>query len=312
VNYTIVGLFVLVLGSALVAGILWIASGGSLQKKYNVYLAIENESVTGLSMNAPVKYNGVEVGRVRGIRLDANNPERVELKFAIEQGTPIRQDTTAVLKTQGLTGIAYVELSGGSINSPPLLAVAPNEYPVIRTIPSLSTRLENVLTSVLEKIDRTSSHIDALLSDKNLEAFSSTLADIATVSRTIAARKSTLDAGMASAAKTFDNTARVTAELSPVIARINRSAEAVERMGNEVSTASASASQSVNAVGSEVQRFTIDALPELQRLLSELNVLSASMRRVVEQTERNPSSLIFGKGVQREGPGEKPNGAASR
>ena len=77
VNYAAVGLFVLALSAALVAGILWIASGGAFQKHYDLYLAIEEESVAGLNLNAPVKYNGVDVGKVRDIRLDPRDQARV-------------------------------------------------------------------------------------------------------------------------------------------------------------------------------------------------------------------------------------------
>ena len=132
-NYALVGAFVVVLGAVLIAGVLWLASGGTLQKKYDFYLAIMDESVAGLNPDAPVKYNGVDVGKVREIQLDPGNPERVNLLFAIDRGTPIKVDTVAVLKTQGLTGIAYVELSGGARDAPPLTAAAGSEYPVIRT-----------------------------------------------------------------------------------------------------------------------------------------------------------------------------------
>ena len=101
-NYAIVGAFVVALGAVLITGVLWLASGGALQKKYDLYLAIEEESVSGLNLNAPVKYNGVEVGKVRVIKLDPANPEHVWLILAIERGTPIKVDTVAVLKTQGL------------------------------------------------------------------------------------------------------------------------------------------------------------------------------------------------------------------
>ena len=288
-NYALVGAFVLVLGAALSPACSGSPRAAPSSKKYDLYLAIEDESVAGLNLNAPVKYNGVDVGKVRDIRLDPANPERVNLLFAIERGTPIKEDTVAVLKTQGLTGIAYVELSGGARDSPPLRATAGSEYPVIRTKPSLSARLENVLTNVLAKLDSTSSSINAILSDENQAAFKSALADIATVARTIAARKDTLDAGIASAARTFENAARATAQLGPVIDRIGRSADAVEKMGNEVARTSASAGKTVDSVGADVKRFTAETLPELERLLGELSVLSTSLRRLSEQTERNPA-----------------------
>lgn len=303
-NYPLVGLFVLVLGAVLIAVVLWLASGGAFQKKYDLYLAVEDESVAGLTPNAPVKFNGVDVGKVRDIRLDPTNPQRVSLLFAILRGTPIKEDTVAVLKTQGLTGIAYVELSGGARDSPPLLATAGNEYPLIRTKPSLSARLENVLTSVLAKLDSTSSSINALLSEENRAAFKSALADIAVVSRTIAARKGAIDAGIASAARTFDNGARATAQLGPVIDRIGRSADAVEKMGNEAALASASADKTIAAVGTGVKRFTADALPELERLLGEMNVLAASLRRLSEKVEGSPGGLLLGRSPVPPGPGE--------
>jgi phospholipid/cholesterol/gamma-HCH transport system substrate-binding protein len=300
----LVGLFVLVLGATLIAVVLWLASGGAFKKKYDLYLAIEDESVAGLSLNAPVKYNGVDVGKVRDIRLEPTNPERVNLLFAIEHGTPIKEDTVAVLKIQGLTGIAYVELSGGARDSPLLSVTAQARYPVIRTKPSLSARLENVLSRVLAKLDSTSSSINAFLSDENKAAFKSALADIAVVTRTIAARKDALDAGIASAARTFDNGARATAQLGPVIDRIGRSADAVEKMGNEAALASASAGKTIDAAAPGIKRFTAETLPELERLLGEMGVLAASLRRLSERMEGSPGGLLLGRSPVPPGPGE--------
>lgn len=307
-NYALVGAFVLVLGAVVITVVLWLASGGALQKQYELYLAIVDESVAGLNLNAPVKYNGVDVGKVREIRLDPVNPERVILLFAIERGTPIKEDTVAVLKTQGLTGIAYVELGGGARDAPLLRATAGNKYPVIRTKPSLSARLENVLTTVLAKLDSTSSNINAILSDENRAALKSALADIATVARTIAARKDTLDAGMTHAARTFEAASRATAQAGPVIDRIGRSADAIEKMGNEVARTSTSAGKTVDTVGADIKRFGAETLPELERLLGELSVLSTSLRRLSEQTERDPRGFIFGRKPVPQGPGESGTG----
>jgi len=310
VNYTLVGLFVLLLGGTLIAGVLWLAAGGALQKSYHLYLAIVDESVSGLNINAPVKYSGVEVGKVRSISLDPGNPERVNLLFAIERGTPIKEDTVAVLKTQGLTGIAYVELTGGTAGSPPLRAMAGHDYPLIRTKPSLAARLENVLTTVLAKLDSTSNNINAILSEENRAAFRSALVDIASVARTVAARKDSIDAGMTHAARTLENSARASEQAGPMIERIGRSAEAIEKMGNEVARTSVSAGKTVDTVSTGVKRFTSDMLPEMERLLGELSVLATSLRRLTEQTERDPRGLLFGRKPVPDGPGETSTGSA--
>ena len=199
---------------------------------------------------------------------------------------------------------AFVELSGGSRDSPPLVATAGNEYPVIRTKASLSARLENILTSVLAKLDSTSSSINAILSEENKEAIKSALADISAVTRTFAARKETLDAGIASAARTFDNSARVTAQLGPVIDRLGRSADAIEKMANEAERTSASAGKAVDVIGADVARFTAEALPEFERLLGEMSVLAASLRRLSEKMEGSPGGLLMGRRPVPPGPGE--------
>lgn len=313
-NYTLVGAFVLTLATAAIAAALWLASGGAFARQFDPYLAIMDESVAGLNVNAPVKFNGVDVGRVRSVDLDPADPARVRLVFDIARDTPVKVDTLAVLKTQGLTGIAYVELSGGSPASPRLVAAAGALYPEIQTKPSLSARLENVLTSVLAKLDRTSSTIDAVLSEDNRKAFSSTLANLAQLTKTLADRSATIDGGIRSAARTFDNSARLTAELrtqiGPALAKISRSAEALEKLGNAGALASTNAGETVQAVGADVQHFTADAGPELQKLMAELTVLSASLRRLTEQTERAPNSLLFGRTPAPPGPGETANSGA--
>jgi phospholipid/cholesterol/gamma-HCH transport system substrate-binding protein len=274
------------------------------QQQYELYLAVEEESVAGLNLNAPVKYNGVEIGKVRSIALDPQDPQRVNLLLAIVRGAPIKQDTVAVLKAQGLTGIAYVELSGGAPTAPRLQVLPGARYPVIATKASLSTRLENVLTRVLAKLDNTSGHVDAFLSGENQRAFSVSLANIAQISHTLAARGPVIDRAITDAASTLHHTAASSTQLAPALQTVQRSAAAIERMGNSVSQTSQSAGVAVQALGNDMQRFGSETLPELERLLAELGVLSASLRRLSEQTERAPSGLVFGRSATRPGPGE--------
>jgi phospholipid/cholesterol/gamma-HCH transport system substrate-binding protein len=304
VNYAAVGLFTLILGIAGVVGLLWLAAGGAFGKEYDKYLAYVDESVAGLNLNAPVKYRGVDVGRVSDIRLDPNNPETVRLTFELGHGTPVKTDTEAVLKSQGLTGIAYVELGGGSRDAPLLARGEDGKLPVIRTKPSLSARLENVATQVLSSLDRTSSNINALLSDENRAAIRSTLADLAIVSRTLAARKDTIDAGIADAGKAFSEGARALAKAGPAIERIEKAASALEKMADNASAASVSAGKTVDAVGTDVKRLTAETLPEFERLLREMNELAGSLRRMSESYERNPGGLLFGRTPAKKGPGE--------
>ena len=305
VNYALVGLFVLGLGAALVVAVLWLAAGISTQKKYEPYQSIIKESVAGLSIAAPVKYLGVDVGKVSGIAIDPQNSRQVLLKFQIERGTPVKQDTEAVLKSQGLTGISYIELSGGSAGSAPLLATDEVPVPLIRSKPSLSARLEDVLTTVLANVNRTSANVDAVFDADNRAALKQVLADTASLAHALAAQQGTMTAGIADAARTARNAARISDRLGPVIERVAASADALAKMGNDVSRTSDSTGRTVESAASGVLQMRSETLPELQRLLAEMSLLAVSLRQLSEQTERSPSSLIRGAPQGRPGPGEQ-------
>ena len=308
VNFTLVGVFVIALAAAAVAGVLWLAAGGAWRQKMDLYLTIMEESVSGLSINAPVKFKGVDVGQVRLIQLDPANPERVFVTLAIQRGTPVTVDTLAVLKTQGLTGISSIDLAGGGRGSAPLVAAVSSGLPIIPSKPSLSARLEDVLTTVLAKVERTSTNLDGLLSEDNRAAVASSLTDIAKLSHTLAARAPSIDAAIGNGAQALSDMRRVAAtvaaDMGPLLQRVGRSADSLEKMGQDTALASADAASAVQGVGRDVRQLASETGPELQRLLAELQTLALSLRRFSDAAERNPSSLLLGRGVVADGPGE--------
>jgi phospholipid/cholesterol/gamma-HCH transport system substrate-binding protein len=304
VNFAIVGGFVLLLGSALIGGVLWLSSEKSYRKAYDTYLVHMEESVSGLSPDAPVRYRGVQVGRVRRIALAPDDVEKVRLTLDIERGTPIKQNTVAVLRTQGLTGIGHVELTGGSRDSPALQPPPGEDFPVIRSGPSLMVRMDAAITMLVANLNRSSANLNALLDEDSRAMLKRTLASLETVSRTLAGRSATIDAGVANAARTVENTARVSAELSGLIERVQRSAEAFERMSNEGARAAVSAADAVDGARADLRRLTAETVPEARLLIAEVRELSASLRRFSDQLERNPAMLVHGKAAAKPGPGE--------
>jgi phospholipid/cholesterol/gamma-HCH transport system substrate-binding protein len=260
--------------------------------------------VAGLNVDAPVKYLGVDVGKVSLIEIDPQNSGRVRLLFLIDRGTPIKQDSAAVLKAQGLTGIAYVELSGGSAGSQPLLASADGVPPTIPFKLSLGARLENVITNVLGNVDRVSDNLNAVFNAENQLALKSTLADMAALAHALEAQKGVLTRAIADAARTTQLTAKAGERLDPALQSITRSAQSVDRMAEGVSATSLRASRAADSAASAVQQASSETLPDLARLMAELNQLSASLRTLSEQTARSPSSLVVGRPLPQPGPGE--------
>src|ERR1700733_2267069 len=101
------GLFVLVLGATL-GFVVWWFSGET--KDQDDYLLITHYSVAGLKVQAPVRYRGIDIGKVLDIRLDPDNPLDIQVKVAVDRGVPITQGTFGTMGYQGVTGLAYVLL----------------------------------------------------------------------------------------------------------------------------------------------------------------------------------------------------------
>jgi phospholipid/cholesterol/gamma-HCH transport system substrate-binding protein len=271
VSLAAVGAFVLALGAALIAVVLWLSSPKSYRKDYDTYVVYMGESVSGLSVDAPVRYRGVPVGAVRRIALAPDNIEQVELTLDIERGTPVREDTVAVLRTQGLTGIANIELTGGSRDAPPLAARADEPYPVIRSAPSLMRRLDAELSELIDALTRSSENLNAALDEPNRRALARTLANLEVLSGTLAKSSKSIE--------------QATAGLPPLVARTQAAAQALEGMAGE-------------------GRKAGELVPEAQAVLAELREAAASLRRLSAELERNPSLLLHGKPPAKRGPGE--------
>lgn len=305
VNYALVGAFVLALGAALIAGILWLAAGTEGKTKYLTYQSIMKESVSGLNIDAPVKLLGVNVGKVSEIVIDPSNSSQVRLHLSIEKGTPIKIDTEAVLKSQGLTGVAYLELTGGSAAAAPLVPSPENLIPFINSKASLSTRLETILNAVLTNVDTLSENLNAVFDVKNRAALQQILADTAMVTQMLAAQKTVVAKTLTDAQVTTRNTALASAQLKPTIDRITAAAAGFDSMTKAVTNASENAEKGIASASLAIDQVSGDTLPSLNDLLATLNQLVLSLNRLSEQTVRNPNSVILGAPKALPGPGEK-------
>ena len=329
VNYTLVGLFVVTLSAAIMINLFWLLLGGEA-KQYERYRVYISESVSGLTPKAVVRYRGVEVGRVASVALEENNPERVDIILEIEEGTPIREDTEAILTTQGLTGLTSIELTGGSRDAQPLSAHQGEKIPVIRSGPSLVARLDSAFTNLALQFDNLANKLDVLLSVENQTLFTQNLAHLSsiteatarilnqdnqlavrkiltnleTVTSTVAERSDVLSEGLDSAALTFSNSARISTELTPLIMRFNQSLAAIEKTAVDISKTSENLDEAVKESRRDLLHIANETTSEIAALIMELRQFTASMQRLGRELERNPKALVFGPRYIQPGPGE--------
>ena len=304
VNHALVGLFVILLGLVWLVITLWLALGdySTHYKTYRVYL---DESVAGLYLDAPVKYRGVEVGKVTRIELNPRIPDQVQLTLDVVTSTPIREDTVAQLAVQGLTGIAFVDLKGGSVDSPLLVAKEGDEYPVIRSAPSFFTRLDTSGTELIANVNNIADRLSKLLDNQGRESVQQILQNLSTITGTLVRHRKDLDRSVVNTSKLLANTATASEHLPALLAQAQETAHSFRDMADNVSKASDRLSTYMAGSGPGVRQFSRQTLPELGALVNELRDLAVSLRGVSSKLEEDPRVLLYGNQLEAPGPGEK-------
>ncbi|HSW68908.1 MAG TPA: MlaD family protein [Gammaproteobacteria bacterium] len=192
VNYALVGIFVISLVAAIVLSIIWLSSGLSVEE-YSTYQVNMQEAVTGLSIDATVEYNGVNVGSVKSISINKEDPRCVLLLLNIHDNTPITYGTVATLATRGLTGITYIALKDKGEDLRPLRKLEGQQYPIIKTAPSLLLQLNTGLQKLTESLSQVSTTFKNLFDQQNLSSIKEILINMRIISANIAANNAKLN-----------------------------------------------------------------------------------------------------------------------
>jgi phospholipid/cholesterol/gamma-HCH transport system substrate-binding protein len=308
-SFVLVGLFVLLLGAALIATILWLTTGGP-PKDYEEYYVYMTESVSGLSVDSPVKYKGVNRGRVRRIELDPQDPELVRLTLLVLEDTPVNRDTVATLEQQGLTGIAFINLSGGGPDSASL-EPGPDGKKVIDSRPSLLVRLDESASELIGSFIETSGRLNDLLSATNRAAFEEFLANLVVLTRTLERRLvevedvvDNVDGMVAELRLTLEGGPALVTAATQSARAFGDAAQSYQAVADELQSTLEEVSVSITSSSAELEHFATTALPEAEALMYELRYASEALRRASESVERNPSALLFGLPAPAPGPGE--------
>lgn len=315
INYTLVGIFVFSLGLALAGFLLWMGKYGFEEKQWDEYIIKMEDGVSGLNVESPVKFRGVEVGTVNEIRIAPDNPEIIEVMILIEQTTPIKTDSIAVLTAQGITGLSYIEIKGGSKTSPSLPVGG-----VIKAGKSLFDKLESSATNITEKMVQTLGRIDLLLSEKNLESVEQALFNLRNTTETLSQQLDLLlsPKNIQAIETSLANTALISqafADERETMQALLHTTTDLEKQAvrtlKDYSTVSKSLNQVLDNINQRIERGEFDVrqmtehhLETLDALLKELETLSIKTNEVLEQLKDSPSDILFKQQQYKRGPGE--------
>lgn len=294
-----VGLFVTSCFFILAAAILWLAGSRFFQSVdlYHIYFV---KSVSGLLPGAAVEYQGVTVGKVEHLQLTAETPPRVAVTITLTPGTPVRQDTTALLIGSLVTGIRIIELEGGSPNAPLVepggtIHVRGGELEAFRDRASqIADRLAEVLTRVEHN----------LLSPENSTAISDFLRNAARLSESL--RVSLDDVSTAESRASLklmvDNIAQAAASIRSVTDAVNdirgdmyNDGKAMIVQVRQTATVTANLAKEVTQLTRHIDELIGENRHELNRALTNLAETSRHLKETSDSIQNDPSALIWGK-----------------
>jgi phospholipid/cholesterol/gamma-HCH transport system substrate-binding protein len=274
-NFVAVGVFVVAGMTALVFVLLWLA-GAQYREEYVYYRTSFNGPVTGLGKGTVVRYNGIDVGRIDSLAFDTEDPKRVIATLQVDNGLQLHEDSVASIESQGLTGGSYVEIEGGTRNSPNLKTLPGQQYPMIRSKPSTLQEIYQSGPELLARLNQVADNANALLDEQNRKTLSEILVNLRDVTATLASRSGDID--------------ELTGNLASASAKLNQTLASADDAARKVGEAGTDADQMIR--GSKTQ--LTESTAQLAQLLAETRTMVDGLSKLSQDLEREPTRLLFG------------------
>ena len=313
VNYTIVGIFVVLFSIGMAWFAFWLAKYG-LQEEYNLYKIEMKDSISGLAKDSNVKLHGVDIGRVSQIRIDPNNIEIINIFVQIKKEVPIKEDMIASTQMLGVTGLLSIEIHGGTNAAETL--VPTNEYvPVIKSKPSMLSKLTNSLEGLSDKLTNLLSRSESLLSDKNLDNVSKILDNVEKVS----AKGKAVELKAIASMEEVDTTLQeFRVSMDNINAKFTQATVDFKQMQKDFAEIKGVSIPTINKLfqtSKDFRRVTLKFEKSLDRgdynlkkiiepMLIDIQILSKQLNDTTKSLGENPSDLFFKSRKVRRGPGE--------
>lgn len=292
------GIFTILLGIAAAIGIWWL---GQSDESTTTYILETRGNVTGLNVQAQVRYRGIRAGKVVAIEPDDADPRVILVRVNVDNRFRLTRGSTAQLGYQGVTGLAYVQIEDDGSSIEPLAAKG-GETPRIALRPTLFDTLDEKAGDIVSQISTASLRLGKVLDEKNVQNFSRTLDNLANASdglrdmpKILASMREALSENnmrslrqiLVHVEKTAGESAPLTAEMRELVKSMNLLSRRFDQLA-----------------GSAGDELTTATLPRATALMNELASNSRQLSRVLDALESNPQMLLFGRGAAAPGPGE--------
>jgi phospholipid/cholesterol/gamma-HCH transport system substrate-binding protein len=290
-NYILIGLFTLAVIVGAFAFVWWFERTSDSGSRI-AYEIVFDGSVSGLRTGSPVLFNGIRVGEVTSLALDANDPGRVVMKIGVSPQTPVRQDTTASLEYQGLTGIASVALQGGQQNSPPI-ATEPGQLPRIQSEAGASADFYKSAQKIMGKVEDVVTRVDRVMA-ANEKKINQVMDDVSTFTSVLNKRSGNIDTLLVDASELAHKLNGQADRLDGILKNVENFTGGNDKTG--FMTDLSEAAKSVRALADSLNRTAPGTLKDYQQLASDARRAVGEIERVARNLNRDPKGFLFGGG----------------
>lgn len=267
VNYTAIGATVLGLFAFFMVFLIWLGGVGFQTSTKEIEIIFS--SVSGLKEGSPVKYQGLQVGEVKDIKINPQNPNQISVIVSINSETPIKKDVLAAVEPQGITGTSIIQLSGGSTEAPEIRLEKGFKYPRLY---GKASQIDKVLSSapnVIGDIGELTSDLKQVVNEENREAFRDILNNIKDLTESLKSGKDGAAGG----------------DFGEVLKGLKSAIKEVELAAREIRYVFAENRDSLKSFGGV-------GLTALTKFLTEGKDTLATFKRVAEALERSPARFL--------------------
>lgn len=305
-HHVLIGAFTLLVVFAALLFTLWLGKTRAA-REYAYYDIVFTEAVTGLSRGGLVQYNGIKIGEVAMLKLDPADPRKVLARIQVAADTPVKQDTRAKLGLLGLTGVAFIQLTGGSPGSPPLVPTPTRPVPVIEADNSALAKLlssgEDIVTTVNDILNR----VRDMLSEDNLERINHTLDHLEQATAAVADERGDIRT-------LVQQLAQASRQLNTALVKVDGLAQSGQQLldgdGKATLESARAAMASLDRASANLETLLgqnrgalqsgVQGLAQLGPAIVELRESLQSLRRVTSRFEDNPAGYLLGRDHSKE------------
>ncbi|MGE4242889.1 MlaD family protein [Ramlibacter sp.] len=280
----------------------------------DVYEISTGQTVTGLQEQAPVRFRGVDVGKVSAISFDPKVQGNVLIRLLVDHDAPVTRSTYATLSFQGVTGLAFVQLDDDGTSK---VRVEPNDAspPRLPLRQGLLAKLEERGVVIMERASEVVERLSQIMNAENQQKITAAIVNIgeaADGAAQLAKRLDTtvvqkLDPALTQATSTLseatttlrsvkgssDEIGKTAADFGAMAKRLNEKDGPIDRLA-----------EGTQALSHAAESFNSATLPRINRVTEDAGRAVRQLGRTMNNINDNPQSLIFGGGEARPGPGE--------